>query len=313
MKGVLVILLLTLFPVLCIAHLTGNIAFHAKAVQSSKGHELGDAEHAVDGNKETDYMKGSCTHTDSELDPWWRVDLKDVYSVSKVIITTRVDCCQDRITGAQIRIGNSLENNGNSNKLAVTLSTAPKGTETFEFKSIKGRYVNIFLPGKEKTLTLCEVEVYAEKEELQSICVPRNRALQGKAVQSSTYDEQGYAQNAIDGKEESVYSLGSCSHTEEQNDPWWRVDLKKSYSVTRVIITNREDCCSDRIKGAQIRIGNSLNNDGNENKWVASIGFISAGGTESIGFKPIEGRYVNIFLPGKKKILTLCEVQVLVA
>ncbi len=35
------------------------------------------------------------------------------------------------------------------------------GTETFEFKPVKGRYVNIFLPGHGKYLTLCEVEVFA--------------------------------------------------------------------------------------------------------------------------------------------------------
>ncbi|XP_073677667.1 uncharacterized protein [Garra rufa] len=315
MMGVLVILLLSLFPVLCIAHLTGNLAFEAKAVQSSLGHELGDAQHAVDGNKETDYMKGSCTHTDFEPNPWWRVDLKDVYSVSKVIITTRVDCCEERIKGAEIRIGNSLENNGNRNERAATLSTALKGTETYTFiKSIKGRYVNIFLPVKKGALTLCEVEVFAEKEELESICfVPINQAPQGKAEQSSTYDKQGYAENAIDDKEESMYSGGSCSHTLEEKDPWWRVDLEKSYNITRVNITNRKDCCPERIGGARICIGNSLEKYCKSNKLAATIGLIPAGETESFMFEPIEGRYVNIFLPGKKKTLTLCEVQVFVA
>ncbi|KAL0166467.1 hypothetical protein M9458_038311, partial [Cirrhinus mrigala] len=32
-------------------------------------------------------------------------------------ITNRGDCCPERINGAQIRIGNSLENNGNNNEL----------------------------------------------------------------------------------------------------------------------------------------------------------------------------------------------------
>ncbi|KAL0166465.1 hypothetical protein M9458_038309, partial [Cirrhinus mrigala] len=71
---------------------------------SSQGYDQGDAQHAVDGNKESHFAKGSCTHTKSEHNPWWRVDLKDVYSVSKVIITNRADCCSDRIKGAEIRI-----------------------------------------------------------------------------------------------------------------------------------------------------------------------------------------------------------------
>ncbi len=77
---------------------------------------LGAAQNAVDGNTESDYMLGSCTHTVGD-DPWWRVDLKEVHKVTSVIITNRGDCCEERIVGAQIRIGNSLENNGNNNEL----------------------------------------------------------------------------------------------------------------------------------------------------------------------------------------------------
>ncbi|KAL0166466.1 hypothetical protein M9458_038310, partial [Cirrhinus mrigala] len=47
---------------------------------------------------------------------------------------------------------------------AATIEHIPAGaTETFEFKPITGRYVNIFLPGYGKYLTLCEVEVFAGK------------------------------------------------------------------------------------------------------------------------------------------------------
>ncbi len=41
----------------------------------------------------------------------------------------------------------------------------PSGdAKTFEFKPVKGRYVNIFLPGYGKYLTLCEVQVFAGKD-----------------------------------------------------------------------------------------------------------------------------------------------------
>ncbi len=40
------------------------------------------------------------------------------------------------------------------------------------------------------------------------------------------------------------------------------------------------------------------------------VGFIPSGGTQTFDFKPVKGRYVNIFLPGQEKYLTLCEVQV---
>ncbi len=95
---------------------TENLAAGAEAVQSSTYDHLGAAQNAVDGNTESDYMLGSCTHTVGD-DPWWRVDLKEVHKVTRVIITNRGDCCEERIVGAQIRIGNSLENNGNNNEL----------------------------------------------------------------------------------------------------------------------------------------------------------------------------------------------------
>ncbi|XP_067250481.1 uncharacterized protein [Chanodichthys erythropterus] len=301
-----VILLLTLFSGQCFADFEGNLAYKATAVQSSTYDLKGAAENAVDGKRDANYDSGSCSHTISEFNPWWRVDLKEVYNVSKVMITNREDCCQERIRGVQIRVGNSLKNYGNDNELAVTVSTAYRGTSTFEFEPIKGRYVNIVLPGNSVTLTLCEVEVFAETSTCS--CILRNVALGAKAVQSSTYNHLGGAENAVDGNKESNYMLGSCTHT-DGIDPWWRVDLKEVHRVTRVSITNRGDCCEERIEGAQIRIGNSLENNGNDNELAATVEHILPGGTETFEFKPVKGRYVNIFLPGNK-YLSLCEVQV---
>uniref|UniRef100_A0A9J7Y5A9 Fucolectin tachylectin-4 pentraxin-1 domain-containing protein n=1 Tax=Cyprinus carpio carpio TaxID=630221 RepID=A0A9J7Y5A9_CYPCA len=305
-----VILVLTLFTGLSVAYLKGNIALNARVVQSSLYQADGIAEHAVDGNRNADYGKGSCTHTKSELNPWWRADLGNVYSISKVAITNRGDCCKDRLRGAQIRIGNNLENNGNNNELVATILTVPDGTKTFEFEPVNGRYVNILLPGNNEILTLCEVEVFAEEDKPLYICVPRNLALGGNAVQSTTYSNLGVAHNAVDGNRQSSYALGSCSVTNGDRDPWWRVDLLNVYRITRVSITNRGDCCEKRIRGIQIRIGNSLENNGNNNQLAATVGPIPLGNTKTFEFKPLKGRYVNLIVPGRAEYLTLCEVEV---
>ncbi|XP_048036535.1 fucolectin-like [Megalobrama amblycephala] len=176
--NVLVILLLALLPGLCVTDWTGytkriqrNIALGAKTVQSSTNIFLGASHHAVDGNSNPNYLLGSCTHTNMEHNPWWRVDLMGVYSINKVTITNRGDCCGEWISGAQIRIGNSLHSNGNNNQLAATIwSIRNGGTETYEFKPIKGRYVNIVLPGIFKILILCEVEVFAKTK--KATCAP---------------------------------------------------------------------------------------------------------------------------------------------
>ncbi|KTG46949.1 hypothetical protein cypCar_00034073 [Cyprinus carpio] len=109
------------------------------------------------------YALGSCSMTNADKDPWWRVDLLGVYRVTRVSITNRGDCCEKRIDGIQIRIGSSLENNGNNNQLAATVGSIPFGnTKTFEFEPVKGRYVNLIVPGRNEYLTLCEVEVYSD-------------------------------------------------------------------------------------------------------------------------------------------------------
>ncbi|KAK7138549.1 hypothetical protein R3I93_015859 [Phoxinus phoxinus] len=304
-----VVLFLTLFTGLCITDSQGNLALNGMAVQSSLGHPQGDAQHAVDGNRDSDYKKDSCTFTKTEYNPWWRVDLGNVYTVSNVTITNRGDCCKERLRGAQIRIGNKLDNNGNNNELVATILIPPNGTQTFSFESVNGRYVNIFLPGNDEILTLCEVEVMAVMDTPSYICGPRNLALGAKAVQSTTY-AQTVAQNAVDGNKNSIFSLGSCSATNGDRDPWWRVDLVVVYKVTRVSITNRGDGVAERINGAQIRIGNSLDNNGNNNELAATVVSIPAGVTKTFMFKPINGQYVNIYIPGRNEYLTLCEVEV---
>ncbi|XP_067282034.1 fucolectin-like [Pseudorasbora parva] len=141
------------------------------------------------------------------------------------------------------------------------------------------------------------------------ICVAKNLALGAPAFQSSTYDNLG-AQNAVDGNRNSILEFESCSHTNEDKNSWWRVDLLDVYAVTRVSITNRGDCCAVRIYGAEIRIGNSLEKNGNDNELAATVHSMANGETKTFKFRPIKGRYVNIVIPGRKEYLTLCEVEV---
>ncbi|XP_067217486.1 uncharacterized protein [Chanodichthys erythropterus] len=308
-----VIVFLTLFTGLCIADTkeTGNLAFGAIAVQSTTYPQSG-AQNAVDGNRNSIFSRQSCSATNAEKDPWWRADLLEVYKITRVSITNRGDGFAERINGAQIRIGSCLENNGNNNDLAATVESIPLGeTQTFAFKPITGRYVNIFIPGRTEHLTLCEVEVFADNYTPSYTCVltQRNLAIGARAVQSTTY-QLTVAKNAIDGNKNSIFNLGSCSATNWDKDPWWRVDLLEVYEVTRVSITNRGDGFVERINGAQIRIGNSLENNGNNNELAATVASIPLGETRTFAFKPIKGRFVNIFIPGRNEHLTLCEVEV---
>ncbi|XP_029115887.1 fucolectin-3-like [Scleropages formosus] len=280
-----------------------NVALNGVATQSSDYTINNVATKAIDGNTNSIFSQNSCSCTTYQTNPWWKVDLLRVFSVSSVTITNRGDCCSDRINGAEIRIGNSWENNGNNNPRCAVISSIPLGgSSTFSCNGMRGRYVNVYLP-RTDLLTICEVVVTASP-------MVENIALKGRATQSSQYDMFGSADKAVDGNRQAVYGDGSCSHTRPQTNPWWRLDLLDEYRVYSVSITNRQDSGAERISGAEIRIGKSKDNNGNSNPVCAEVSTIPAGATNTFQCNGIEGRYINLVIPGSGKILALCEVEV---
>uniref|UniRef100_A0A8B9JSQ7 Fucolectin tachylectin-4 pentraxin-1 domain-containing protein n=1 Tax=Astyanax mexicanus TaxID=7994 RepID=A0A8B9JSQ7_ASTMX len=138
----------------------GSCDLAKSSVQSSTYDFLGDAANAVDGNSNTDYLKKSCSHTHFDNNPWLRVELPDVYNVTSVTIVNRKDCCGDRINGAQIRIGNSLDNKVNAFEHVVKFVAL-----TCFFFCIYRVAVIGPMGSERKILTLCEVKVYAGERE----------------------------------------------------------------------------------------------------------------------------------------------------
>jgi hypothetical protein len=68
-----------------------NVALKGTAAQSSTAYG-GEAKRAIDGNTEGDFFKGqSVSHTDSQKDPWWEVDLGKSVEIEKVAIWNRSD------------------------------------------------------------------------------------------------------------------------------------------------------------------------------------------------------------------------------
>uniref|UniRef100_A0A803K5C0 Fucolectin tachylectin-4 pentraxin-1 domain-containing protein n=1 Tax=Xenopus tropicalis TaxID=8364 RepID=A0A803K5C0_XENTR len=148
----------------------------------------------------------------------------------------------------------------------------------------------------------------------RTVPIITNLALRGRATQSSTYYNYniGYlalAANSNDGNLDSNYYHGSCSLTGNDMSPWWRVDLLQPNKISQVVVTNRGNCCSDGLNGALILIGDSLNNNGNNNPSCSQITYIGNGATLTFECNGMVGRFVNIVRPGMA-IVQLCEIQV---
>ncbi|XP_057183278.1 uncharacterized protein LOC130549968 [Triplophysa rosa] len=289
--------LILLSGLVCIpGSLAENLALNGSVTQSST-YSTWEASNAIDGVRYGPDASTYCSSTSSESDPWWRLDLLDVYNISTVIITAHDDYMAET-SGAEIRIGNSLDNNGNNNPIcAVTPDPVTNNTVSYSCGVMVGRYVNVVMTGRTSYLTLCEVEIYGTE----------NLAFRGTATQSSTY-YNWEVQHAIDGVRYGDVST-YCAGTESESNPWWRLDLLDVYNISTVIITAHDDYMGE-INGAEIRIGNSLDNNGNNNSICAVTPDPLPGNTVSLSCGVMEGRYVNVILSGRTSYLTLCELEV---
>lgn len=137
--------------------------------------------------------------------------------------TVNVQTAGDQLTG--IRLETFPGNNFVISRISAAV-IPPGGTR------LNGRYVRVSIPGKQKMLSLAEVQVFSGAE---------NIAVHGEAKQSST-GFNGPAKLAIDGNTNGDYHAAkSTTHTAVSSDPWWEVDLKSSQAIDRVLLWNRTD------------------------------------------------------------------------
>ena len=80
----------------------------------------------------------------------------------------------------------------------------------------------------------------------------------------------------------------------------------------RVVITNRQDCCKDKLGVFTVLVGDDSENP-TENAVCAEVTDPALSNTTMVFVtcqQPLNGRYVFILLPGSSRVLNLAEVQV---
>jgi len=51
----------------------------------------------------------------------------------------------------------------------------------------------------------------------------------------------------------------TCIHSmNDEAGPWWKANFGASYTITKVQILNRGDCCGKRLNEAKVMIGDNL-------------------------------------------------------
>ena len=272
-----------------------NIALNKPTAQSSTG-SGGLSSRAVDGNTDGNYGAQSTTHTSSEQNAWWRVDLGAFYAISQISIFNRTDCCMNRLNGAEVYVGNSPSDLPTDYNFVGSLGA----NASYDFTTnITGRYLFI-RKNNSGFLSLAEVQVFGTFVS----DVLTNVALNKSTVQSST-GYGGVSSRAVDGNTNGDYGAGSITHTNFEQNAWWRVDLGASYNISQISIFNRTNCCMDRLNGVEVYVGNSPSNSPANYTFISSLG---ANASYDLATN-VTGRYVFV-RKSNSGYLSLAEVQV---
>jgi putative heme-binding domain-containing protein len=128
---------------------------------------------------------------------------------------------------------------------ARILADKQNNTNSGTSNSVRGRFVRIEIPGNARTLTLAEVQVFSNNE---------NVAMSGTATQSDTA-HGGTATRGIDGNTSGEWEDGGQTHTpEDGSNPWWEVDLGGTKDIEEIVIFNRTGSLANRLAGFTLKI-----------------------------------------------------------
>nr|AZN28584.1 fucolectin-2 [Apostichopus japonicus] len=139
---------------------THNVAAGKDTTQRSTYNQDGKSENAVNGNTSGYWATRSCAGTSWSTNPWWSVDLGASYQVGSIQIYNRVDGnLGQRLLGAKVLAGTAAD--PLDNEVIGTIGSTEILDNPIVFTLDKTvTDVSVRLPGVNKLLTLCEVEVY---------------------------------------------------------------------------------------------------------------------------------------------------------
>ncbi|XP_065826165.1 uncharacterized protein [Oscarella lobularis] len=274
-----------------------NVALNKYARQSSTTFP---ASNAVNGNSDPyNTASGSITaHTQSQYRPWWEVDVQDTAEIASVLVFNRLDCCRERLSNFNVTLYNF------AHEAVETFHEARGGLTEYGFVVAppkKVKFIRVQLLGT-NYLTLVEVEAFGKQRGgYENIAA-------GKATsQSSTLVHYflAVADKAVDGDVNGDFNAGKSSHTYNDAQAWWEVNLGADEIVYGVTIYNRIDCCGERLQNFDVSL---IDTSGSVTKKT----YFGAGVRVTYPVyipNGVEARKVKVQLRGTN-YLTLAEVQV---
>jgi len=297
-----------------------NLALNKTATQSSTLNNdttnLG-AQRAVDGVTNGNYTQVNGTHTNSDANAWWQVDLGSVQPIENVVLWNRTDCCPERLSNFYVFVS---DDPFTSTNLASTIAqsgvssyyvynTAP--SETVFAINRSGRYVRVQLAGT-NYLSLAEVQVWAPASATQANVAGGRHVSQ---VSTWTTPHPFPPELGVNGITNSN-AIGDYFLTANTaaND-WWELDLGSVQPISSIDLWNRMDCnCADRTTNFYVFVSDVpfTAKDVATTLAQSGVGVYYYGTPAMAGYTfniNRTGRYVRVQLAGQN-YLQLQEVQV---
>lgn len=142
---------------------TTNLAVNKPATQSSTDWGA-PAQRGVDGNTDGVFGNGSVTHTATQSQPWWQVDLQSVSSIQNINVWNRTDCCGEALSNFYVFVSdnpftaNDVASTQGQAGVSTYFVTGQAGAPSTVTVNRTGRYVRVQL-GITERLSVAEVQV----------------------------------------------------------------------------------------------------------------------------------------------------------
>ena len=139
--------------------LAANLALTGTATQSSTYIDALDwgPHKAIDGNTNGNLFSGSVTHTLTQNDPWWQVDLGSVQAIEDIVVWNRTDAAPERLANFILEVLDA----SNGVVFTYTHSGIPGVSTTIPVNLSTGQTVRIRLVGAGRILSLAEVQIFS--------------------------------------------------------------------------------------------------------------------------------------------------------
>jgi len=141
-----------------------NLALNKPASQSSTAWSA-PAQRGIDGNTDGNFSNGSVTHTATESQPWWQVDLQSVANIQNINVWNRTDCCGEALSNFYVFVSdypftaNDVASTQNQPGVSTYYVTGQGGVPSTIGVNRTGRYVRVQF-GITERLSVAEVQVF---------------------------------------------------------------------------------------------------------------------------------------------------------